>query len=170
MVAKAEDNMQFRVVLLEQTNEWNDDIKQRAGRIFAAYLLDAGRETNCAELTPSYDLTYLYRTSTKGHDDEDLQATLIAEPDGEGGKYVHCKVIDNLPESRVYKWNGLPFERAGTEDETYEKLFEDCVDYFRGNVKIDLPIGEPGMLDGAVEPASPSEGPLRPRRARSAHP
>lgn len=125
----------FTLVLRNETRNWNDEMQAAAGQVWGCYLYDENRVTHLAELTPSYELGYLYETAEKELPDH-LQEDLMLEgaPDG-GWEYVHCGQIDNIGlERKVFC--GRPVDPTA---ETYEQLVEKEMEYYRSNVSIDLP-------------------------------
>lgn len=133
---QSQKSTRFGIVLLNETKYWNEDIQARAGEIYAAYLFDSNQVTHAAEIEPSYRLAYLYSTSTKGIEDEALQETLLTEGAGNcPEQYVHCRVIDAIPPTHLH-WDT---EEPIPEYDTYEEVFENAMEKFRGNVMIDIP-------------------------------
>jgi hypothetical protein len=56
----------FKIVVLDETEYWREEIVAKAGKIYGAYLFDANRHVNCCELTPSYELYPLYSNPLNG--------------------------------------------------------------------------------------------------------
>lgn len=126
----------FRIVLLDETRDWTDDgLVGRAGKIWSAYLYDANRSVHLAELTPSYELEYLYCTA-EGELTEDDRETLQMHGGPEGGViYVHCSEIDRIEWSRKHACGIFVDPNA----DSYRDLMESEIEYYRGNVVVDVP-------------------------------
>lgn len=75
----------FAVVILNETNHWQDSaLKSAAGEIWTAYLVDLNRAVNLAELRTSYEmlpLYYLTKERLSDELDEDLRSEFGAQQD-----------------------------------------------------------------------------------------
>lgn len=126
----------FRIVLLEETSDWDEAIRSQAGRIFGAYLYDARRSTYLAELQPSYELHHLYTTATNTDLPDDIEEALLVNGGPEDGSmYMHVRVVDAIPWER----KSVCSEPSTTQAETYDELVKDEVEAYRANVDIQLP-------------------------------
>lgn len=126
----------FRIVLLEETSDWDETIRSQAGRIFSAYLYDARRATYLAELQPSYELHHLYTTATNTDLPDDVEEALQVNGGPEDGSmYMHVRVVDAIP------WNrkSVCTEPSMTGAETYDDLVEVEVESYRADVDIQIP-------------------------------
>lgn len=125
----------FRLVLIDETGDWADEeLVSRAGKIWAAYLYDANRATHLAEITPSYELHYLYSTA-EGDLPEGDQETLLIHGGPEGAHYMHCRAIDRMDWSRKHAC-GTPSEPGA---DSYQALVESEIEHYRANCAIDCP-------------------------------
>lgn len=133
----------FKVVVIDETEYWSDEVQKRAGAVWVAYMFDSLRHVYACELTPSYELWPLYATAwnrTENEElDEELEETLRLHMTHDV-EYHHVRRIDALPAARVYDYG----EETHDEDETWEEVRERIEDYLRGNVQIQFPEGYAG--------------------------
>lgn len=95
------------------------DVPKVAGQVREVYLYDAHKATFLCELTPSYELRYLYTTVEYDDCPPDVEADLCAEA---SDVYVHCADIDAAPSWQKYHI-GEP-DKDDTEDDVAE--YFDC--------------------------------------------
>ena len=94
--------MRLRVCLLEETENWNEEITKRAGKIFGVYLYNPDTRTHCCEITPSHELYFLHSVPENLPDDEDERERLLDDMD-EGNletervSYMHCHTLKAMP-------------------------------------------------------------------------
>lgn len=126
----------FRIVVLNETRHWNEEMQKKAGVIFRAFLYDATRVVHCCEITPSYELFPLYTTPWRDDENGSVWTELFENEDNEV-KYVHCHVINALSPDHFHDigvW-------AQEEDETEDELRERVEEHYRCNVTIQFPKG-----------------------------
>jgi hypothetical protein len=98
--------MKFRVLLLDETEHWREDIvKAAGGQVFGVYLYNPNQVTHCCEFTPSFALTFLNSIPLEYPDGEEAREQLHDDLiDGnvhcEPITYVHCHDVDKLPHIR----------------------------------------------------------------------
>lgn len=127
---------QFRILLKDETDGWTDQaLKDKAGRIWTAYLYDETRKVHIADVSPSYEMHYLYCTAENKLPD-DLEELLVTHGDGgESIHYEYCRGVDAAPEK--YKQDcGGPSDPGA---DGYSALVESEVEYYRSNVGIQVP-------------------------------
>lgn len=90
-------NTHFKVILIKETNYWADgELKTAAGEIYTAYLYDAARTINLAELRPSFEMHPMYYV-TKNEINDDEQEKLNMELNNNlESSYIHCHYIESL--------------------------------------------------------------------------
>lgn len=131
----------FKLVTLDETKDWRDDVQERAGKVFATYLYDENRVTHCCEITPSFELYHLYSTPLNDDEPDNAIAELVDEEeararfDGQDIQYIHCADIAGLPDG----WFHDAGEEALESDQAWEEARDDAIEYFRANRKIDIP-------------------------------
>lgn len=126
----------FRIVLRDETRDWADEaLVEKAGSIWGAYLYDANRAVCLAELTPSYELHYLYTTAQNELPD-DMQEILQQHGAPEDGAiYMHCRGVDAIPWSHKHVC-GVPND---TGVDTYRELVDAQIEHYKCNYAIDTP-------------------------------
>lgn len=125
----------FKIVVLDETEYWCESIKQKAGKIYAAYLFDANRPVNCCELRPSYELYPLYTTPLNDDEAGSVSEEIMAS-ESQDVSYFHCCSIDRLSPASFYD---IGVETLSA-DETWEAALERTLDHYRGNHMIDIPM------------------------------
>lgn len=83
----------FKIVVVDETYGWRDDIVAQTGKIETVYLYDERVETFLCEMTPSYRLIPLYFVTEKEIDDE-LHSTMLMEPQED--TYMHVPSVDGM--------------------------------------------------------------------------
>lgn len=130
----------FRIVLFNETAQWiNPKLVKAAGEIYAAYLYDENQKIHIADIRPSYELTHLYNTASNrlsGKLQEQLQ-----EGTGESEDIImYCAEVDKV-DWRHKHFCGEPCDPGAS---SYRDLEESELEYYRGNVAIELP--QPAQL------------------------
>lgn len=137
----------FKIVVMDETEYWSADFKERAGKIFRAYLFDSTRHVHCCEVTPSYELYPLYSTPLKGDDDEGNFSAEINTEEAKNGfdvRYYHVRVIDGMPEDHIHD---LGVETVMPE--SYQELLDFYLEDAQANVKIQIPASAERELESA---------------------
>ncbi len=125
----------FKVVRINETSNWREDIAKKAGKIFGIYLYDESRTTNCCEVTPSYEMHFLNSMAeTLSDDDEEREIQLDEIEEGdihtERVRYFHSVSIDKLSDKdkgNVYS-EGYDIDKEEYEtEEDYRSLVEDTI-------------------------------------------
>lgn len=116
----------IRVITINETRLWNDEIQKACGKIETVYMYDKTVQTNCCEITPSYDLTPLYYITEKSISDEIYSEMESQEKES---IYMHCAVVDEL--DSISSEQDFDFENS--EDEEYKENFEDVREYLNCN-------------------------------------
>lgn len=122
----------LRIVALDETHFWSDEIRAKVGRIWGLYLYDANRQVHCCELTPSYEL-FAIRSAVGGEISEETEEDIM-EADrisGEQCIYTRCSAIDKLPADRFITdvWSPEEYDT----DEEYMSLIDDVLEHYNGN-------------------------------------
>lgn len=96
----------WHLVKLDEHQHWRADIKRMAPEIYGVYAYDKNKHVHVAEITPSYELTFIafdYTESPEVAEDEDLRNTLNelileGQADQELGTYMHVSTLDKIVE------------------------------------------------------------------------
>ena len=117
-----------RVVLIDETEYWDEELVRQAGKIYGVFLFDVNKKVHCCEATPSRELEPLEVAILNNEtcleevrDEIEEQWTAHTDP----VSYVHVSEVDKLP---VF---ALKTERCKVGD--YDETWEELVDYFRAN-------------------------------------
>jgi len=115
----------LKVVKIEETDSWSEDIVSKAGKIFGVYIFDETIETFCTEVTPSRYLRFLNNFAENSIDDETDEEIRIASSGEDNNMYVHCGQADKMKVEKEYT-----FEYEGEEDgEDYLEKLEEILEY-----------------------------------------
>lgn len=113
------------IVLIDETENWCDEVRAKARRLFGVYLFDKRRHVHACEMTPSYELHFLRTIWTNEFPDthEGEQGTDALEMEIWHGNmdtpavcYVHTHVIDGLPTISLVKWSGKHYRELRKEN------------------------------------------------------
>jgi hypothetical protein len=117
----------IRLVAIDETSYWRDDIAQAAGQLWGVYVYDAHDRTYCCELTPSRLLVRVY-TATRESVSEDVY-DLILEGNCESDShfYMHVSAVEKLIE--IGRWEHDP-------DESSKDNLESAREWWQGNPPI----------------------------------
>lgn len=120
----------LKVVEIDETNCWSDDIVAKAGKLFGVYLYDERVQTFMAELTPSYCLTFLYTNTENRVDDdthEEIMRNEIHDP-----TYAHVYSVDQM--NRIdLRGHGLNFRFTSSDTEFYRDNFDRAAEELNAN-------------------------------------
>lgn len=127
--------MKYRIVLLDETEYWREDIAKQAGKIFGVYFFNPAEVTHLCELTPSYALWPLSSVAENLPEDEDEREVFYQNmEDGDSCertvKYFHCHTIDSMPQIEQGEiargWYEIDYEIPKYfEDDDPMELFEE---------------------------------------------
>ena len=122
----------FKVVAIDQTRHWDEQLQKLAGKIEAVYLVDCAFVTHCCELTPSYALTPLYYIAEEEVSDN-IKEIIDAELSNEDEtQYFHLTFINSLKTIKVD--NNIEVENS--ECEEYKEHFAEMLEYVKCNHQI----------------------------------
>jgi hypothetical protein len=119
----------FKLVSIDETQYWSDEIVKEAGKIEQVYLFDESTCVNLCEITPSFRLIPLYFI-TENRVSDDTHESMMMEPSEE--TYVHCHQLqgDHIMDLRKF---GLNFRYANSDSEHYRQGEERAVEYLQAN-------------------------------------
>jgi len=112
----AEIKPDWRLVKLDERQHWRDDIKAMTTEIFGVYAYDKNKHVHVAEITPSYELTFIdfdYGETPKVADDDDLreqlnEMILEGKAEQESGTYMHVRDLDALLKKHPKRGRSIP--------------------------------------------------------------
>lgn len=124
----------FRLVAIDETKHWREDIAVACGKIFGVYMYNKNEHTYLCELAPSYTLIPLYSYSEKEITDaiaEELMAGNFLCTDV---TYVHVTQVDKLKtQAAPANLNGIYYKNGGRK---YREIMENAEEYLGCNRQI----------------------------------
>lgn len=113
------------------------------GKVEEVSIFDANRHVHCAELTPSYEMHYLYTVAGVYPDDEiqrDKVDAAVTEASNETDSvsYFHVRSV-NLDKCRVLdavtaeEWQALVEFHDGNEEDAYQEWIDSRIEYYNCN-------------------------------------
>ena len=129
----------IRVLKIDETDCWCEEMVKKTGRIFGIYVFDATVHVHCCEFTPSYELYFIESTTEKMLSDEDYDEFSISDHDGgQMVEYLHVHTVDGFPEIPENVFPGPEIKQGVIkyyvyEQGTSEEAIENAIDGIRGN-------------------------------------
>ncbi len=120
----------FKVVAIDETQGWSDEIVKEAGKVFQVYLFDESTCVNLCEITPSFRLVPLYFT-TENRVSDDTHELMMREPSEE--TYIHVNKVQGLKGVMDLRKFGLNFRYTNSDSEHYRQGEERAVEYLQAN-------------------------------------
>jgi hypothetical protein len=124
---------QWKIVALDETMYWSEQIVARAGRLYGIYLFDANRHVYCCDTSPSYELYPVDLVTTKPMEDDSFRCDIDHEwlMATDAVSYHYVRNLDRLDA----KWfEAFPkFDEECATDEEWETQLEEMQEYLRGN-------------------------------------
>lgn len=117
-------NADIRLVAIDETRYWREDIAQEAGKLFGVYMYDADQYTCCCEATASRLLMRVYTATEKGVSEDTHGLILEGDCQTEPDFYMHASRVEQLRE--VGRWKSDP-------DDSPEENIESAREYWQGN-------------------------------------
>ena len=125
----------IHVIAMEETANWCEEIRTRAGRLFSVYLYDRRRHVHACELTPSYEL-HFYKTvftaefpkTAEGEQERDdlEREIMLADAQTEPVSYLHVHETDALPSTSLAQWSRKHYraikDRFDDGEELHDKV------------------------------------------------
>ncbi len=124
----------FRIVSIEETRNWREDIAEACGKIFGVYMYNANEQTFCCELAPSYTLIPLYSYAEKEITDEIAEELMAGDSLCTDVSYVHVSQVDKRnTHSTPANLNGVYYKNGGKK---YREIMMNAEEYLRCNHQI----------------------------------
>ena len=126
----------FRILLTDETRDWTDEaLKEKAGKIWGAYLYDENRGVHLADMSPSYELHYLYCTAENRLPDDMEEILTLSGGDRQDVSYGYCRSVD-ARDARFKYDCGQPSDPAA---DSYDAMVESEIEHYRCNICFDVP-------------------------------
>lgn len=134
---------ELRILRLEETEHWSEDMKERCGRIWSVWVFDLNRHVHICSFDRYHECHYVGHTWSKPQDTEEQSQDLfedMLEATREENlvdyflvgqvKPDECKVISSPTEE---EWVTLLGDHDGDREAALEGLIEDAVEYCSAN-------------------------------------
>lgn len=128
-MSKQRITSRFKVVAIDETNAWSEDIVAKAGKIEQVYLYDERVETFLCEMTPSYRLIPLYFV-TEHRVDDDTHEEMMRQPSED--TYIHVHAVNAMKTIDLRKYN-VNVRFTSSESKLYTDALDAAVEYFQSN-------------------------------------
>ena len=130
----------LRLVVLNETEFWREDIQKACGKINRVYLFDSNQHTYCCEMTPSYTLIPLasFAVSENEVSEEMYEELLKGDSLNSEIMYMHVSSVDKMKTERASFSHSLDggLRYYASEGKKYNDIIEAAKDYFSGNPQI----------------------------------
>ncbi len=124
----------FRLLSIEETRNWREDIAKACGRIYGVYFYNKNEHTYCCELAPSYSLIPLYSYSENEIKDGMAEELINGDALCSNVIYVHVSQVDKLKtQPAPASLNGIYYENGGKK---YREIMETAEEYLKCNHQI----------------------------------
>ena len=121
----------FRLLAIEETRNWREDIAVACGKIFGVYLYNKNEHSYCCELTPSYTLIPLYSYAENEITDEIAEELMNGDSLCNDVTYVHVSIVDKLKtKAAPANLNGNYYKNGGRK---YREIMENAEEYLKCN-------------------------------------
>lgn len=123
----------FKVCRIDETKYYtNEELIKKAGKIWAVFIYDSAAYTRCCEITPSYELHYVYSTTEHHLTDEDDELLTEANIHRELVEYNHVHNIEAFSEDDNVLFSNEDEDTYENEDD-YEERVKEVIEYEFGN-------------------------------------
>lgn len=130
------------IILIEETNSWCEEIREKAGRLFGVYLFDKRRHIHACELTPSYELHFLktisnYSGKFSNAEEEEIERDNLEMEIMDGNRetqdiqYYHVSDIDHRPTISLSKWSEKEYKISQEDYDNPDDLHSAIMDAMR---------------------------------------
>ena len=120
----------IKVVAIDETHHWREDIQEAAGKIYRLYLVDFSTKTHIAEWTPSMFAWHICGVSHERIEDDDLYMDIYHgtsytdESDYFSRSFLESRVVDEI--------TGMDFSMHDWQDDGgYKEMMEDLAQALR---------------------------------------
>lgn len=127
--------VKLRLIVLDESKHWKDDIQKACGKIKTVYMYDANQHTYCCEIFPSYSLIPLYSFAENEISDEMEEQLMQGDTENSEPRYFHVRFIDTLETKKAVFSHHLDggLRYYASEGKKYNDIIESAREYFSGN-------------------------------------
>ena len=127
--------VKLRLILLDETKGWREDIQKACGKIFTPYMYDENQTVNLCELAPSYTLYPLPSFAENEISDEMHENLMDGDSNSSEPIFMHVSTV-NAMTTKVANFShrldgGLRY--VASEGKKYRQIIEAAEEYFKGN-------------------------------------
>jgi hypothetical protein len=127
--------VKLRLILLDETKGWREDIQKACGKIFTPYMYDENQTVNLCELAPSYTLYPLPSFAENEISDEMHENLMDGDSNSSEPIFMHVSTV-NAMTTKVANFShrldgGLRY--VASEGKKYKQIIEAAEEYFKGN-------------------------------------
>jgi hypothetical protein len=116
--------MDIVVLLVEETEEWRDDIAQEAGRIFSVYIVNRGLRVHACSMARSVEA--LYVETFAQNSDVHLGGSYLREPVAYFPEYMVAADSKEIERSELQNgWYPLEFDWESIPERKRDRLVEE---------------------------------------------
>lgn len=124
----------IRVVALDETFGWQDEIQKACGRIRTIYFFDASQVTCLCSPVPCYFLYPLFSEAENEISEEMKDNLEEGDRENPEGRYFECSGIDPIAEKEGFSHHldgGLVY--YSPDGKKHREIIEAAEEYFKGN-------------------------------------
>jgi hypothetical protein len=127
--------VKLRLILLDETKGWREDIQKACGKILTPYMYDENQHTYLCEGRPSFTLYPLPSFAENEISDEMHENLMDGDAENQESIYMHVSVVNSMT-TKVANFShhldgGLRY--VASEGKKYKQIIEAAEEYFRGN-------------------------------------
>ncbi len=127
--------VKLRLILLDETKGWREDIQNACGKIFTPYMYDENQHTYCCEIFPSFTLHPLPSFSENEITDEMHENLMDGDSENQEPIYMHVSTVNAMTtKGAVFSHHldgGLRY--TSSDGKKYKQIIEAAAEYYRGN-------------------------------------
>jgi hypothetical protein len=124
----------IRIVALDETYGWRDEIQEACGRIRTIYFFDASQVTCLCSPVPCYLLYPLFSEAENDISEEMSEKLREGDMENQESRYFECGGIDPIAEPENFSHHldgGLRY--YSPDGKKHREIMEAAEEYFRGN-------------------------------------
>lgn len=124
----------IRIVALDETYGWQENIQKACGKIRTIYFFDASQVTYCCSPVPCYLLYPLFSEAENEITEEMEEELREGDAENTEPRYFECKGIDPIADKESFSHRldgGLRY--YAPDGKKHREIMEAAEEYFRGN-------------------------------------
>lgn len=127
--------VKLRLILLDETKHWKDEIQKECGKIFTPYMYDENQHTYCCEIFASFTLYPLPSFSENEITDEMHENLMDGDIENQEPIYMHVSSVNAMVTKEAIFSHHLDggLKYTSSEGEKYKRIIEAAAEHYRGN-------------------------------------